>query len=77
MKPMPFDQRFWTEPQHTPAAANLTQIMSYITLLPIEWTKGENNNLGYHTALVTENKRMTVPETPAIQAKVSDDGRQG
>jgi phospholipase D1/2 len=73
--PMPFDKEFWAMPQHNPAAANLAQVKGYITLLPIEWTKGENNNLGYHTALVTENK--VVPTLhPTQNAQVSTDGKQ-
>ena len=61
VKPMPFDREFWAKAQQKEAAANLSQVKGYITLLPIEWTKGENNNIGYHTALVTENKQAPIP----------------
>lgn len=57
VKPMPFDPEFWAKPQHNLQAANLNQVKGYITLLPIDWTKNENNNIGYHTWLVTENKK--------------------
>lgn len=50
---MPFDTAFWDTPQHTPAAAELSQVSGFITLLPWAWTQGENNDCGYHSALVT------------------------
>ncbi|BBP02248.1 phospholipase D-like domain-containing protein [Sulfuriferula nivalis] len=66
---MPFDKAFWTNPQFNAAAAaqlavtaaQLNEVKGFITLLPIEWTKGENNNLGYPTALVVENKTNANP----------------
>ncbi|MFM0157468.1 phospholipase D-like domain-containing protein [Paraburkholderia sediminicola] len=58
--PMPFDAAFWTGPQHTKGAAEkLSDVQGYIVTLPIEWTKGENNNVGFPTSLVAEN---TVPQ---------------
>ncbi|OWJ57685.1 phospholipase D-like domain-containing protein [Paraburkholderia caledonica] len=61
--PMPFDAAFWTAPQHDrEGAANLSNVQGYIVTLPIEWTKGENNNLGFPTSLVAEN---TVPQSIA------------
>jgi phospholipase D1/2 len=43
--------------QHNPTgAAKLTDVKGFITTLPIDWTKGENNNMGYHMALVTDNR---------------------
>lgn len=63
-KPMPFEAAFWKAPQHNPAAAKLTQVTGFITALPIEWTKGENNNFGYHMALVAHNDapKTVLPE---------------
>jgi phospholipase D1/2 len=55
-KLMPFEAAFWTAPQHSPSAAEqLPHVKGFITTLPIEWTKGENNNVGFHTALVVHN----------------------
>jgi phospholipase D1/2 len=78
--PMPFDEEFWAKPQPQPqrkeAAAKLDQVQGYITLLPIEWTEGENNNLGYHTALVVENDKVLVnPELPQ-SAQAETDRKQ-
>jgi phospholipase D1/2 len=73
--PMPFEASFWTSPQfNVTAAAKLNDVKGFITLLPIEWTKGENNNLGYPTELVGENKTNANPlqqPTATAQADVS------
>jgi phospholipase D1/2 len=53
---MPFDNTFWAAPRHLPAAKILKEIQGYITLLPWLWTKGENNNSGYHSALFVNNE---------------------
>jgi phospholipase D1/2 len=53
---MPFEKSFWETPQHTVAAKELTGVSGFITLLPWLWTKGENNNSGYHSALYVENE---------------------
>jgi phospholipase D1/2 len=70
---MPFDREFWSTRQHTASAANLAEVKGYITLLPIKWTTGENNNLGYHTALVTENNVAPLPQDPIRQVQASTD----
>jgi phospholipase D1/2 len=66
---MPFDKSFWAGPQHTPAAKGLSEIQGFLTLLPWLWTKGENNNSGYHSALYVDNVpasgRPTNTEEPA------------
>lgn len=65
--PMPFESKFWSTPQfNASAAAKLTGVKGFITLLPIEWTMGENNNIGYATILVTVNDKKTT--TPFPQA---------
>lgn len=57
---MPFEADFWKGPQHFAAgAAGLSKVRGFITALPIEWTKGENNNVGFHTRLVVD--RGTLP----------------
>jgi phospholipase D1/2 len=72
---MPFEASFWISSQfNATAAAKLNEVKGFITLLPIEWTKGENNNLGYPTELVGENKTNANPlqqPTATAQADVS------
>jgi phospholipase D1/2 len=54
---MPFSESFWKSAQHNPeGAAKLTDVKGFITTLPVDWTKDENNNMGYHMALVTDNR---------------------
>lgn len=61
-QPMPFETAFWKVPQSNTSAVNkLTQVKGFITALPIEWTKDENNNFGYHTALVVQNDKPVNP----------------
>ena len=53
--PMPFDEKFWFTPQFNPNEAfNLEEVKGFITLLPIEWTKGNKNNLGYSSPLLVQ-----------------------
>ena len=52
------DHDFTADPKGQAAAAQLNQVKGYITLLPIHWTEGENNNMGYHTAVITKNERL-------------------
>lgn len=53
---MPFMEKFWTKAQRTSKEASaLEKVKGFITLLPIEWTKDENNNFGYHMGLVVHN----------------------
>lgn len=74
---MSFNADFWVQARHRPAATKLTQVKGYITLLPIEWTKGENNNFGYHTALVVHNDAKPLApqehEKEPIMARVGGD----
>jgi phospholipase D1/2 len=65
---MPFEEKFWTAPQHSGAASNLAFVEGFVTLLPWLWTRGENNNCGYHSALYVEN------DAPPNSKKV--DGQQ-
>ena len=54
---MPFDEAFWSESRFNPNEAfNLERVKGFITLLPIEWTQKENNNIRYHNALVVKNE---------------------
>jgi hypothetical protein len=52
--PMPFEDKFWSAPQHTTAASKLASIKGYITALPYLWTQKENNNFGYSTQLMVK-----------------------
>ena len=76
VSPMPFDTEFWAKPRLMKITANLAQVKGYITLLPIEWTKGENNNIGYHTALVTEKKQTSPFESPTNFRQLSTNKRR-
>ncbi|CAE6759171.1 hypothetical protein R69658_03083 [Paraburkholderia aspalathi] len=54
--PMPFNDEFWATPQHDgDGAQQLTAVKGFIVSLPIDWTRNENNNLGFATSLVAEN----------------------
>ena len=50
------------DPKGQAAAAQLSQVKGYITLLPIHWTEGENNNMSFHTAAITKNDQAN-PQT--------------
>jgi phospholipase D1/2 len=70
---MPFEASFWISSQfNATAAAKLNEVKGFITLLPIEWTKGENNNLGYPSALVVENKTNANPLQPETKIGQAD-----
>jgi phospholipase D1/2 len=74
---MPFDDAFWAKPQHEKAAANLSQLTGFIVSLPIEWTKGENNNLGFATSLVAENYQVPTPTDAYEQDASAADASKG
>ena len=81
--PMPFDKAFWSAPQfNANAAAKLSGAKGFITLLPIEWTKRENNNIGYATILVTVNDKKTTNPLPqantyTVVSEPSPDSTEG
>jgi len=55
MSKMPFDEDFWIKPSfNLEEAAKLAGVKGFITLLPIEWTKGNKNNLGYASPLLVQ-----------------------
>lgn len=59
--PMPFQEAFWRRVDiDVSHIESLNKIRGFITLLPIQWTDGENNNLGYHMHLVALNERNKV-----------------
>ena len=56
---------FWSEQRFNPIEAKkLEGVKGFITLLPIEWTKGENNNHKYNPRLVT---MLTTKEKEKMQ----------
>ena len=61
---MPFDPTFWDEPHQSNKVSALSEVQGFITLLPWLWTRGENNNSGYHSALYVENKPPPVLNAP-------------
>ncbi|BBP00016.1 hypothetical protein SFSGTM_07240 [Sulfuriferula nivalis] len=70
---MPFEASFWISSQfNATAAAKLNEVKGFITLLPIEWTKGENNNLGYPTALVAKVEPTANPLQTASEMAQED-----
>ena len=60
-KTMPFDKDFWTQKRFNQDAAVKLKagIKGFITLLPIDWTSGENNNMNYAISLVADNDTST------------------
>jgi phospholipase D1/2 len=61
---MPFQKDFWSRVEiSSTEVAVLSNVKGFISSLPINWTRGENNNLGYHVNLVAENKRSTTDPT--------------
>lgn len=57
---MPFDDEFWSKPRHMAGASKLTEVRGFLVALPIDWTRNENNNLGYAISLVAENNAVPV-----------------
>ncbi len=54
VKPMPFQPEFWDSLQAaSEASSSLAEIKGFISWLPTEWTKDENNNWNFHSALIT------------------------
>jgi phospholipase D1/2 len=70
---MPFDAQFWKKPQHNAnAVTGLSDVKGFITLLPIHWTRNENNKIPYHNALLTRVDPRISPLDPDIQVASSD-----
>lgn len=58
---MPFQEAFWRSVEVDRAHVDsLSEIRGFISALPIQWTKDENNNLGYHVRLVALNDQNKV-----------------
>jgi phospholipase D1/2 len=63
---MPFDDAFWQNPTaKAEATQSLPDVKGYITLLPWEWTLGQNNNSGMHSALfgMRDGKSKVIDES--------------
>ncbi|MDB5802378.1 MAG: Phospholipase D/Transphosphatidylase [Rhodocyclales bacterium] len=63
---MPFQNEFWSVAQHKASSA-LLGVKGFIAALPTKWMEGENNNWGYHSALIS--KIDDVPEPQDQRAK--------
>ncbi|MGZ5800745.1 MAG: phospholipase D-like domain-containing protein [Burkholderiaceae bacterium] len=65
--PLPCQDEFWSAPRYDASASHLTKVRGFITALPVEWTKGENNRIPYPTALLVQNEKIKAnqqePET--------------
>ena len=74
--PMPFEEEFWSTPQFTPYKANdLKEVKGFITLLPIEWTQSENNNIGYHMGVVSEREKFKSEKSVQMAAINQQDAK--
>ena len=63
------------DPKGQAAAAQLSQVKGYITLLPIHWTEGENNNMSFHTAAITKNNQVN-PSTEMMAHSEQSSGEK-
>ena len=66
---LPSQKEFWTDlfiPKHP---EKLSEIKGFITLIPLLWTRGENNRILYPTALIVNNE--TDPAEPNGGGKLS------
>jgi phospholipase D1/2 len=74
-KTMPFEESFWSEKRFDAAAARmLDQVKGFITLFPVDWTRGENNNMNYAMALVALNdaKMKAMPQEPETKIGLNE-----
>jgi phospholipase D1/2 len=75
---MPFSSKFWSAPQHTPFATELTKVKGFIVSLPINWTRGESNDVGFATSLIAENDPSSGTKPSNIQeASIENSGAMG
>jgi phospholipase D1/2 len=67
--PLPFQDAFWSKPQHTAAASELSEVKGFITAIPLSWTKNENIRIKYPTAIIVKNDSAPpVEEGTAVYA---------
>lgn len=54
MEPMPYEERFWRSSNLSPVRVFVppTGIQGFICALPINWTRGENNDSGLNTTVL-------------------------
>lgn len=66
--PLPFDEKFWSAPQHNPAGvAQLEGVQGFVTALPVHWLEGENVRFEYPTSMVVRNDAP--PSAPSRAAR--------
>ena len=62
-----FESAFWDSPLYiTTQVKRLDDIRGFITSYPVHWTKGENNNMQYHMALVAQQDPSAPLATPTV-----------
>ena len=82
---MPFDDTFWSAAQQNESATSgLSSVKGFITLLPLNWTKGENNSTSFHAALYSATDKRRNPneqvqtQSPIVTASSElSDGNKG
>jgi phospholipase D1/2 len=71
--PLPCQDEFWKAPRFAADASNLTSLKGFITALPVEWTRGENNRIPYPTALlVQQDKKNGLKDGDATMTASND-----
>jgi phospholipase D1/2 len=77
---MPFEPDFWKFPPYNISQVKrLEDVRGFITTYPVHWTEGENNNMQYHMALVTQreqNKPVVIPTLPSDEMTLAADGTE-
>lgn len=72
--PLPFQAGFWDKSQHnTSAEAGLSNIKGFMTALPVEWTKGENLDFKFPTAILVRNEDTNSSSKQTTQTASIDD----
>jgi len=74
---MPFDKDFWSQSRfNTNEAIKLEGVKGFTTLLPIEWTKKENNNMKFHTGLMVKNEsNKKIPPNQQLEEQTASNDR--
>ncbi len=70
---MPFDEAFWQSATgNADAVQALSDVKGYVTLLPWQWTLGQNNNSGMHSALFGMLDKTPKTNTDALASPSHD-----
>lgn len=75
MEPMPYEERFWSS--NTQAEVKMFSppagVQGFICALPVNWTRGENNDSGLNLSILAQN--FELPESDRALAQ-ADQGRK-